>query len=95
MIAAFILIISLIHAHYPPGRPGVDSVLLHPDHWFPLLVVLPLALQPHGKYLDCADHKKLSCPHVDRRRQAFVTLEAIVGYGGRAPLLFRTVLTTS
>jgi len=50
---------------------------------------------PYGKYLDCAAHKKPSCPHVDRTRRAYVTLDTILGYGGRALLLFRTILTTS
>ena len=49
---------------------------------------------PYDKYLDCADHKKPSCPHVDRTRRAYVTLDAILGYGGRTLLLFRIRLTT-
>jgi len=41
MIAAFV-IISLIHAYHPPGVALASiPVLLHPGHWFPLLVVLP------------------------------------------------------
>ena len=41
MIAAFI-VISLIHAYHPPGVALASiPVLLHPGHWFPLLVVLP------------------------------------------------------
>jgi len=50
---------------------------------------------PYGKYLDCADHKKPLCPPVDRSRRAYVTLKAILGYGGRAHLVFRTRLATS
>ena len=49
---------------------------------------------PYGKYLVCADHKKPLCPPVDRTRRADATLDAILGYGGRANLAFRT-LTTS
>jgi CBS-domain-containing membrane protein len=41
MIAAFV-VISLIHAYHPPGVALASiPVLLHPGHWFPLLVVLP------------------------------------------------------
>jgi len=41
MIAAFI-VISLIHAYHPPGVALASiPVLLHPGHWFPLIVVLP------------------------------------------------------
>jgi len=41
MIAAF-AVISLIHAYHPPGVALASiPVLLHPGHWFPLLVVLP------------------------------------------------------
>jgi hypothetical protein len=50
---------------------------------------------PYGKYLDCADHKKPLCLPVDRTRRAYVTLDAILGYGGAANLVFRTKLTTS
>jgi hypothetical protein len=50
---------------------------------------------PYGKYLDCADHKKPLCPPVDRSRRAYVTLKAILGYGGRAHFVFRTRLATS
>jgi CBS domain-containing membrane protein len=41
MIAAFV-VISLIRAYHPPGVALASiPVLLHPGHWFPLLVVLP------------------------------------------------------
>ncbi len=35
------------------------------------------------------------CPPVDRSRRAYVTLKAILGYGGRAHFVFRTRLATS
>src|ERR1700680_1625558 len=50
---------------------------------------------PYGKYLDCADHKIPLCLPVDRTRRAYVTLDAILGDGGGANLVFRTKLTTS
>ena len=41
MIIAF-LVINLIHAYHPPAVALASiPVLLHPGHWFPLLVVLP------------------------------------------------------
>ena len=41
MVAAFV-VISLIHAYHPPGVALASiPVLLHPGHWFPLIVVLP------------------------------------------------------
>ena len=42
-----------------------------------------------------ADNKKPLCPPVDRTRRAYVTVDAILGYGGGANLLFETRLTTS
>jgi CBS-domain-containing membrane protein len=54
MIAAF-AVISLIHAYHPPGVALASiPVLLHPGHWFPLLVVLPftaLAVGSTSKWL--------------------------------------------
>src|SRR6201984_3930606 len=48
MIAAFIFI-SLIHAYHPPGVALASiPVLLHPGHWFPLLVVLPFTVAAVG-----------------------------------------------
>jgi len=44
MIAAFI-VISLIHAYHPLAVALASiPVLLHPGHWFPLLVVLPFTV---------------------------------------------------
>jgi CBS-domain-containing membrane protein len=44
MIAAFV-VISLIHAYNPLGVAlAYTPVLLQPDHWFPLLVVLPFTI---------------------------------------------------
>ena len=44
MIVAFV-VISLIHAYHPPGVAlAIYPVLLHPGHWFPLLVVLPFTV---------------------------------------------------
>lgn len=38
-------VINLIHAYHPPGVAlAIYPLLLHPGHWFPLLVVLPFAL---------------------------------------------------
>jgi len=35
-------IINLIHAYHPPGVAlAMYPLLLHPGHWFPLIVVLP------------------------------------------------------
>src|SRR5579864_8696393 len=48
MIAAFV-VISLIHAYHPPGVALASiPVLLHPGHWFPLLVVLPFTAAAVG-----------------------------------------------
>ena len=48
MIAAFV-VISLIHAYHPPGVALASiPVLLHPGHWFPLLVVLPFTVAAVG-----------------------------------------------
>jgi HPP family len=49
MIAAF-LVISLIHPYRRPGVAALASipVLLHPGHWFPLLVVLPFTAAAVG-----------------------------------------------
>ena len=48
MIAAFVGI-SLIHAYHPPGVALASiPVLLHPGHWFPLLVVLPFTVAAVG-----------------------------------------------
>jgi CBS-domain-containing membrane protein len=48
MIAAF-FVISLIHAyHLPAVALASIPVLLHPGHWFPLLVVLPFAAAAVG-----------------------------------------------
>ena len=48
MIAAFVFI-SLIHAYHPPGVALASiPVLLHPGHWFPLLVVLPFTAAAVG-----------------------------------------------
>jgi CBS-domain-containing membrane protein len=48
MIAAFI-VISLIHAYHPPAVALASiPVLLHPGHWFPLLVVLPFTAAAVG-----------------------------------------------
>ena len=48
MIAAFV-VISLIHAYHPPGVALASiPVLLHPGHWFPVLVVLPFTLAAVG-----------------------------------------------
>ena len=48
MIASFVLI-SLIHAYHPPGVALASiPVLLHPGHWFPLLVVLPFTAAAVG-----------------------------------------------
>ena len=48
MIAAFV-VISLIHAYHPPGVALASiPVLLHPGHWFPLLVVLPSTVAAVG-----------------------------------------------
>lgn len=38
-------VINLIHAYHPPGVAlAIYPLLLHPGHWFPLLVVLPFTL---------------------------------------------------
>ena len=48
MIAAFV-VISLIHAYHPPGVALASiPVLLHPGHWFPLVVVLPFTAAAVG-----------------------------------------------
>jgi CBS domain-containing membrane protein len=48
MIAAFVLI-RLIRAYHPPGVALASiPVLLHPGHWFPLLVVLPFTATAVG-----------------------------------------------
>jgi CBS-domain-containing membrane protein len=48
MVAAFV-VISLIRAYHPPGVALASiPVLLHPGHWFPLLVVLPFTVAAVG-----------------------------------------------
>src|ERR1700756_1710522 len=48
MIAVFV-VISLIHTYHPPGVAlAAIPVLLHPGHWFPLLVVLPFTAAAVG-----------------------------------------------
>ena len=48
MIAAFV-VISLIHADHPPAVALASiPILLHPGHWFPLLVVLPFTAAAVG-----------------------------------------------
>jgi hypothetical protein len=48
MMASFVLI-SLIHAYHPSGVALASiPVLLHPGHWFPLLVVLPFTAAAVG-----------------------------------------------
>jgi CBS-domain-containing membrane protein len=48
MIAAFV-VISLIHAYHPPAVALASiPVLLHPGHWFLLLVVLPFTAAAVG-----------------------------------------------
>src|ERR1700757_3745452 len=48
MIAAFV-VISLIHAYHPPAVALASiPVLLHPGHWFPVLVVLPFTVAAVG-----------------------------------------------
>jgi hypothetical protein len=52
-------------------------------------IVIAMAIK-----LDCVDQQKPLCPRVDRTRRAYVTVDTTSGYLGRAPLLFRTRLTT-
>jgi CBS-domain-containing membrane protein len=47
-VAAF-GIINLIHAYHPPGVAlAMYPLLLHPSHWFPLIVVLPFTVVAAG-----------------------------------------------
>jgi CBS domain-containing membrane protein len=42
-------IVNLIHAYHPPGVAlAMYPLLLHPGHWFPLIVVLPFTVIAAG-----------------------------------------------
>ena len=42
-------IMNLIHSYHPPGIAlAMYPLLLHPGHWFPLIVVLPFTLTAAG-----------------------------------------------
>jgi CBS-domain-containing membrane protein len=42
-------IVNLIHAYHPPGVAlAMYPLLLHPGHWFPLVVVLPFTIVAAG-----------------------------------------------
>jgi len=64
MIAAFI-VISLIHAYHPPAVALASIPVLHPGHWFPLLVVLPFHHRSRGI---CGGNEQLA-PRVARVSQ--------------------------